>query len=189
MTFRRRAHRSEFRLDAESLDSLYRELAPQMLAYFARRLRDRDAAVDLLAETFARAFEKRASFRGVSEVDAEHWIWGIARNVLLTTIRDAVMRREATRRLGIERRALTDEEYERIDEMASSTEQNEAVRAALSYLSGDQRDALELRIVQQLGYDEIASRLQVSRQTARARVSRGLRTLSSRLRTSDPGAE
>ena len=44
-------------------------------------------------------------------------------------------------------------------------------------LSFDQREALELRIVKELPYPEVAIALGVSEQTARARVSRALRAL------------
>ena len=40
-----------------------------------------------------------------------------------------------------------------------------------------QREAVRLRVVDELEYDELAARLSISAQTARARVSRGLRAL------------
>ena len=45
-------------------------------------------------------------------------------------------------------------------------------------LPADQRRAVELRIVDEHGYDEVAAILGVSEQVVRARVSRGLRALS-----------
>jgi RNA polymerase sigma-70 factor (ECF subfamily) len=45
-------------------------------------------------------------------------------------------------------------------------------------LSGAQRDALQLRVVEEQSYQQVAAALGVSEQTARARVSRGLRSLA-----------
>jgi RNA polymerase sigma-70 factor, ECF subfamily len=45
-------------------------------------------------------------------------------------------------------------------------------------LPPDQRAALELRVVQQLDYDEVAGRLGISQNAARLRVSRALRSLT-----------
>ena len=48
----------------------------------------------------------------------------------------------------------------------------------LARLIDDQRDALRLRVVEERSYPEVADALGVSEQTARARVSRGLRALA-----------
>jgi RNA polymerase sigma factor (sigma-70 family) len=49
---------------------------------------------------------------------------------------------------------------------------------ALGALPPDQRRAVELRVVDELGYGEIASALAVSEDVVRARVSRGLRAMA-----------
>jgi RNA polymerase sigma-70 factor, ECF subfamily len=55
------------------------------------------------------------------------------------------------------------------------------VTAQLARLPPEQRDALRMRFVDELGYPEVARRLQVSEDAARARVSRGLRRLAAAL--------
>jgi RNA polymerase sigma-70 factor, ECF subfamily len=54
--------------------------------------------------------------------------------------------------------------------------------AALQTLSPHQRDAVRMRVVDELPYGELARRLGVSEPTARARVSRGIRALQDALR-------
>ncbi len=44
-------------------------------------------------------------------------------------------------------------------------------------LTDEHREALQLRVVEQLPYDDIAERLAITEPAARARVSRGLRTI------------
>jgi RNA polymerase sigma-70 factor (ECF subfamily) len=56
-----------------------------------------------------------------------------------------------------------------------------ALRSELIRLSAAQRDALILRIVEELSYSEVANRLAISEQAARARVMRGLKVLAAGL--------
>ena len=60
---------------------------------------------------------------------------------------------------------------------------------AMAALPEDQRRAVELRVIDECGYAEVAVQLGVSEQTARARVSRGLRALARRLREPAPVLE
>jgi RNA polymerase sigma-70 factor (ECF subfamily) len=53
-----------------------------------------------------------------------------------------------------------------------------AIEEALLTLREDQREALRLRVIEELPYDEVARRLACTEQSARQRVSRGLRRLA-----------
>ena len=81
-------------------------------------------------------------------------------------------------RLGIERPELGEEEYERLVELGGLAEARLRVARELSLLPDDQRLAVELRVVGERSYEEIARALGVSQQAVRARVSRGLRALA-----------
>jgi RNA polymerase sigma-70 factor (ECF subfamily) len=61
------------------------------------------------------------------------------------------------------------------------------LRAEVSELSPAHRDALRLRIVEELPYPEVARRLEISEPAARARVSRALRALVEPLRHLERG--
>jgi len=52
---------------------------------------------------------------------------------------------------------------------------------ALAHLPEAQQDAIRLRVVEDLGYDEAAERLATTPQAVRARVSRGLSALRKHL--------
>ena len=52
---------------------------------------------------------------------------------------------------------------------------------AFAGLPSAQRDAIQLRVVDDLGYDEVADHLSTSEEAARARVARGLSSLRSQL--------
>lgn len=72
---------------------------------------------------------------------------------------------------------MTDVEYERIEELAGSCELRERVAEELDALPVDQREAVRLRVVEEQGYQTLARTLDISQDTARARVSRGLQAL------------
>jgi RNA polymerase sigma-70 factor (ECF subfamily) len=165
------------RLTGEQITRLYDRHAEAMLAFFARRTFAPEVAVDLLAETFAAAFEDRKQFRGGDEEAAKAWLYGIARHQLMDFFRRGQVERKALSRLGVERRALTDHEYDRIEELAASADLRERVAGELAGLPLDQREALRLRVVEERPYPELAATLGISEPTARARVSRALRAL------------
>lgn len=162
---------------AGAFTAFYRDRAEPLLIWFARRVCDGEVALDLTAETFARAYDGRAGFRGGDDDVAGAWLYGIARNVLRDWYRRGRCERTALARLGVEVPALDDAELARIEARAGIEPLRGAVAQALRTLSGEQREALRLRIVDELPYDEVARRLGVSEQTTRMRVSRGLRAL------------
>jgi RNA polymerase sigma-70 factor (ECF subfamily) len=161
--------------------SFYEESSTRVFIYFLRRVPEPEVATDLTAETFAQALVSRASFRGSTTKEAGAWLFGIARHQLTGFIRKGRIERKALDRLGIPAPALTDEEQERAIELADSEGLRAAVQDALAELSIDQQEALRLRIVDELGYPEVAGRLRISNEAARARVHRGLRALASSL--------
>jgi RNA polymerase sigma factor (sigma-70 family) len=168
------------RLDADLLAAAYERDARRMLVFFTRRLYDAQLAVDVVAETYARAFELRRRFRG-DPSDAEAvagWVFGIGRNVLHETLRSGAAERRALRRIGVVPPALDAEELARIEDLAELQELRSAIAAALAELSAEQREAVRLRVVDELDYPVVAHRLGISEQAARARVSRGLRVLA-----------
>ena len=165
------------RVTGEDITRLYDRHAEAMLTYFVRRTYAPEVAVDLVAETFATAFEDRDQFRGADGHAAAAWLFAIARHRLADYFRRGQVERRMVARLGVERRPLTDAEYDRIEELAASEELRRVVADELAALPADQRDALRLRIVEERPYPELARSLGISEQTARARVSRALRAL------------
>lgn len=164
-------------LSADDVAELYDRHAEAMLAFLVRRTWDPEVAVDILAETFAVAIEGRRRFRGRGHEAARAWLYSIARHQLADHFRRDGAQRRALGRLGIERRPLTDAEYERIEELAGSRELRNRVAEELDALPVDQREAVRLRVVEEQGYQTLARTLDISQDTARARVSRGLQAL------------
>ncbi len=165
------------RRDPAAFGTFYRTHVESLLAFITRRVYDVDTAWDLTGESFARAYLKRRSFRGRTDPEAAAWLFSIARREILQYQRRNVIERKAMKRLGVEPPPLEDAEQARVLELAAVDEVRAMVRAELARLSESQREALSLRVVEELSYEQVADRLGISEQTARARVSRGLRAI------------
>jgi RNA polymerase sigma-70 factor (ECF subfamily) len=74
------------------------------------------------------------------------------------------------------------EDYEAVDDRMFATSLAPLLKNAVRALPSEQRKALELRVVQQLDYEEVAGALGCSQNAARLRVSRALRALGLKLR-------
>ncbi|MGH2797119.1 MAG: RNA polymerase sigma factor [Thermoleophilaceae bacterium] len=168
-------------LDDVGFSRLYRAAAQDLVVFFARRTYDPEAAADLMAETFAKAYLGRRRFRGSTDQEARAWLFGIARRRFAMYVRRGKAERRALRRLGLERPPLAEGEYARIEELAGLDAMRATLAEHLSRLGQAQRLALELRVVRELPYSDVADRLGISDQAARARVSRALRALGSAL--------
>ena len=164
------------RTDAHSFRELYDRHAQRVYGFHLRRTGDADAAHDLTAETFAQAWLVRRRFKDRAGGSAVPWLFGIARNVLLLSVRRRRLERSACERLALRERldsepatAVPDESWlEGLDE-------------ALADLPDGQRDAVFLRVAADLDYEAAATILGTSAPSVRIRVHRGLASLRNRL--------
>lgn len=164
--------------DPEAFSEFYRSHAEALLAYFTRRTFEVEIARDLMAETFAQAFEHRGRFRGDSDEKAAGWLYAIARHQFSRYARRGIAERKAVDRLGIQVPEMDDDDYARIVELAGLDELRSRIVTAFSTLAADQQRALQLRVVEERPYPDVAHALAISEQTARARVSRGLQAVA-----------
>jgi RNA polymerase sigma factor (sigma-70 family) len=128
----------------------------------------------------------RAGFRDLAEGSGAPWLFGIARNLLRQYHKHNRIESAARERLGLPAAWSDCEEYEEVDERMAVSSILPLLRRALGALPEDQRSALDLRIVQQLDYEEVAGRLGCSQNAARLRVSRGLRALGLSMQGAKP---
>jgi RNA polymerase sigma-70 factor (ECF subfamily) len=159
--------------DPAAFGELYRRHAEALHSWFAQRLAW--AAADLTAETFARAWLARRRFRDDRDGSARPWLLGIARNVLRDSVRRDRVETKARERLGLPLQLAPDAAFGDVEERLSPRPE---LATALAGLSGPERQAVELRVVDELPYDQVASRLGIRPAAARLRVSRALRRLA-----------
>ena len=164
----------EARRDAAAFGEVYRRRAADVHAWLGRRAPH--LAGDLTAETFAQAWLSRRSFRDDRGGSALPWLLGIARNLLRESIRRDRVETKARERLGLPLDLARDDAG--YGGVVARLSPDLGLREALARLPEHERSALELRVVDELPYREVAQRLRIRPAAARLRVSRGLRHLS-----------
>lgn len=170
-------------VDPEAFCVLYDRWAGPLLAFIYRRVGNPEVAADLLAETFATAFEKRAKFRDIGRPGSA-WIYTIARSKVARYYRRKAVELKAVERLKITVPQLDDESLAAFERIAESDENAGLLVAdAIGQIPSAEREAVQLRVIEDLEYREIASRLNCSTVTARVRVHRGLVRLTKLMET------
>ncbi|MFO1326882.1 MAG: RNA polymerase sigma factor RpoE [Rubrivivax sp.] len=154
----------------------------------SRMVRDADLVQDVAQETFIRAYRALPQFRGESAFYT--WLYRIAINTAKKTLvdlrRDPVVTEGAftpnedgdeTSRVENE---LTDGETP--EALMASKEIAAAVNAAIEGLSEDLRQAITLREIEGLSYEEIAEMMNCPIGTVRSRIFRAREAIAARLR-------
>ena len=174
--------------DLEAFDRLINERSGEVFSLLHRLTQDVDEAQDLTQETFLCAFRSIGRFRGDSDIKT--WIYRIAVNQARNRWRWWKRRRRdstvsidaeigsAFQTLGSLLRA--DETTN--PELSSMTRERDlALHRALGHLSSSYREAVVLRDIEGMSYEEIAATLNISVGTVKSRLSRGREELRSRL--------
>lgn len=159
--------------DPAGFSELYTRHAAEVYAWLSRRLPW--AASDLTAETFARALVSRDRFRDEHDGSALPWLLGIARNVLAETLRHDRIETRARQRLGLPVDLASEDGFTEVEDRLSP---RLALQRHVNALPPSERDALELRVIEELAYNQVAEQLDIRPTAARLRVSRVLRRLS-----------
>src|SRR5579863_3455543 len=171
------------REDPEAFGELYRRHALFVERWIRRETPDMATAADLTAETFAQGLVGLGRFRGSTDEEARSWLYGIARNLVRRYHRRGRVELATCRKLGVQL------DYD-ADELTAIESQLDAdliasdLAQAVDSLPLGQRQALQLRVVNEMGYDEAAELMGTTEQNARIRVSRALKALSLRLQGS-----
>lgn len=148
----------------ESLESLYRQVGPLLLAYLRRQVGYRVDAEELLQETFVVAAGRTESLDAAGSQRA--WLFGVARNLVREHVRRKMRRPVVTLSLEPAAPAITQPD-----------DRVEAMRSAIRRLPDAQKEVLELRLSQELSYAEIAEALSVPIGTVRSRLHNAVAAL------------
>ena len=147
------------------LAKLYHEHGPALLTYLRHRFDGVESAEDLLQETLLQA--ARRPGRLTEAVSPRAWLFAIARNVGLTALR--------RRKLTVALPAVVPVDQTRTDPRV------EQMRAVIVQLPDHQREVLELRLRDELSYEEIAVVLKIPVGTVRSRLHHAVRRLREEL--------
>lgn len=163
--------------DPAAFADFYAEHADGLLGYFMKRVFDVELAMDLTAETMARAFVYRGDFRGSTDAAAAAWLYSTGERLLATYFRRRRVENQALRLLELEPPRPSDDVEAQLIERDTLSDFRQVLDVGLGRLSSSQRDVLELRFIEGLPHAEIAQRLGITERAARSRLSRGVRTL------------
>ena len=165
--------------ETAAFDHLVMERSGDVYALLYRLTEDAEEARDLTQETFLRAFQSIERFRG--DADLKTWLYRIA-------INQARNRWRWWRRRRRDQTVSLDAEVGQSEQPLSSQlraagnnpeqdalarERETSLRLALRSLSRSYREAVILRDIEGLSYEEIAAALEISAGTVKSRLSRG----------------
>ena len=175
--------------DVRAFEMLVVKYQRRIERLIGRMVRDVDLVQDIAQETFIRAYRALPQFRGDSAFYT--WLYRIAVNTAKKALMD--MKRdplvlESSRLSANEdgeetsraENELTDGETP--DALLASKEIAIAVNAAIEALSEDLRQAITLREIEGLSYEEIAEVMNCPIGTVRSRIFRAREAIATRLR-------
>lgn len=179
------------RHDAAAFEQLVAERTGDIYGLLFRLTSDAEEARDLTQETFLRAFQAIQKFRG--DADLKTWLYRIAinqarnrwrwwrrrRRDATVSLDAAVGEREQTVATRLEDTNASDPEQETL-----AREREQQLRQALQGLRGAYREAVVLRDIEGLTYEEIAATLQINIGTVKSRLARGRLELRRKLESS-----
>lgn len=174
--------------DVRAFEMLVVKYQRRIERLISRMVRDADLVSDIAQETFIRAYRAISQFRGESAFYT--WLYRIAVNTakkaLVELKRDPLVFESslALRSDGEEPSRVGSElsDGETPDAVLASKEIAAAVNAAIDALSEDLRQAIVLREIEGLSYDEIADAMNCPIGTVRSRIFRAREAIAERLR-------
>lgn len=156
-----------------------------------RMVRDTDLVQDIAQETFIRAYRALAQFRG----DAQFYTWlyriavNTAKKQLMELKRDPLVPMSALRgdeddeTSGLEQELNAQvADAETPEAVLASKEIAQALNAAVDALPVELRQAITLREIEGLSYEEIAQALECPIGTVRSRIFRAREAISARIK-------
>lgn len=177
--------------EAAAFNRLVEDRSGEVYALLYRLTEDQEEARDLTQETFLRAFQSIARFRG--EADLRTWLYRIAINQARNRWRWWRRRRrndtvslDASENgdgqpLGLR---LCDSSQADPEQETLARERETRLRSALRSLASSYREAVILRDIEGLSYEEIAATLEISIGTVKSRLARGRLELRRKLESS-----
>jgi RNA polymerase sigma-70 factor (ECF subfamily) len=147
---------------------VFEEFHESLLAFIARRVRDRDTAEDILQDVMLRIHRHAGELEHASAIGG--WVYQIARNAITDHYRRAASRREQPVGIELGGDGAFDPEP---DENAARSEVAACLRPFLDELPAHHREALTLTELGELSQADAARRLGVSPSGMKSRVQRG----------------
>lgn len=177
--------------DAKAFELLVLKYQRRVQRLIGRMVRDVDLVPDIAQETFIRAYRALANFRGESQFYT--WLYRIAVNTakkhLMDMQRNPVVSMSALHSGDDDETSSPDTELswaaqdtETPEAVLASKEIAQAVNAVMDALPEELRQAITLREIEGLSYEDIAQALECPIGTVRSRIFRAREAISARIK-------
>lgn len=172
--------------DLEYFDEIVDRYKNRLINFVYRFVKDYDVAEDIVQETFLRVFRKRRDYKAIANFST--WIFTIAGNLAKSELR----RRKRWRFLSIDN---TDDENRSFELPGNEMDPDrhtaikmfdETIQKSIDELPEKYKEALILRDIEGLSYQEIAEISNVPIGTVKSRVNRARMRLQKKLRGHAP---
>ncbi len=148
-----------------------------------RRLRRHVGVSDVVQSVFFAAQSRGHQFRGATRTEYQRWLFRIAENKIVDSMRRYRQRTCPPKLRSTEFLTAQEATCERTaDSQIVLTEQSRLLLESLAVLPADIRRIIILRYTRELGFADIASKLDMAETTCRRRWFEGLQLLGEKLR-------
>jgi RNA polymerase sigma-70 factor (ECF subfamily) len=159
---------------------LYARYKQKIINFGYRMLRDRDAAADVLQETFEYFFRKIPDYRPEGKLAI--LLFRVARNICLNKLKRSRSRRE----LPLEEAAITPEDTgAQVSAPLEAQELQSSIAAALEKMPVMYSEVIILRILKGLPVAQVAQVVECPEGTVKSRLHNGLELLRKKLKVGD----
>lgn len=165
--------------DERAFNELVESFGPKVYRLVFRMLGRRDEAEDMTQEVFVQVFKAVGNFRGESKLST--WVYRVAINSCKNRSKYLSRRHDgaqdafdvmAEHEPLHQAKGVTTGELSRPDQMVEGREVEQIVRCAIAELEPDFREALVLRDIENLSYEEIAEITCQAEGTVKSRIHR-----------------
>ncbi len=153
------------------VEAMYNEHGRGLVHMVRLFVDDRNAAEDLVQEAFIRLA------RSAHRIEDHRKAAAYLRSIVLNLARDHNRRGL----VSLRHRLPLDDREASVEDLVELAEKHQQVVETLRALAPRQRDCLILRYYDELGIDDIAQTLGISRNSVKTHLTRGIRALESRL--------
>jgi RNA polymerase sigma factor (sigma-70 family) len=158
----------------QTVEELFEQQSEKLFAYLCQHTQLREDAEDILVETFMAALAE-TKFAHLSETAQVAWLWRVARNKVVDTIRKATSRHNVPLELASE--TICEDEARDPEQVALRQDEEREIYDLVYTLPELQQEILRLRFGFGLHCGEIAAILGKREDAVRAMLSRTMNSL------------
>lgn len=159
--------------DEKAFEILIQRFKNPLVNYVYRFLGDYESCADVVQETFIKVYKYKDNYSSLAKFST--WVYTIAGNLARTEYR----RQKRRNLFSINSFGENDKTYDipdnsfRPDITADASIKSEQIQKALLKVRDSYREAVILRDIQELSYDEISEILRIEVGTVKSRINRG----------------